>query len=113
MSLLSIEDLLGPNITATAAKVRQQIPGILEVYYRLSDFGDHQRVEVLVVVADDAAVNRHFRHLLTAAFANIVSGETLPFQFVNLPPWALLRVVRASERDEVFQAGPWRTTTTS
>lgn len=113
MSLASIEDLLAPNVLTLTTKVRAANPAVLDVRYRLGDFGDHQRVEVLVIVADGTVVDREFRHFLEQGFAEVGRGPTI--EFMDLPPWPLLRVVSESESAEILEAAgqPWRITTTS
>lgn len=113
MSLASIEDLLAQNVLAKATAVMASRSEVEEVRYRLGDFGDHQRVEVLVVVADGTTVDRDFRHTLEQAFAGVAQGPA--FGFLDLPPWPLLKVASKAESTEILEAAgqPWRTTTTS
>ena len=111
--MASLEDRIAPNALAAAARIRARRPEVLEVFFRLGDLGDHQRIEVLVIVTDEAVVDRAFRHVLKEEFAEL--GRDPMFDLMNVPPWPLLHMARASERAETLEAAgsTWRIPTTS
>jgi len=102
MSTTTMEDLLAPSAEAKAQQVMASNPAVLEVNYRLGDFGDHQRVEVLVVVKDRTPVDREFRHSVERGFAALARGPQ--FEVLDVPSWPLLRLAKVPERDEILGA---------